>query len=60
MVIKTWIVWAWLGLLLLVDILVPWFVLSDHARFSGAFLFWVIWTVVAVVSMFVVFLRWRE
>ncbi len=60
MVIKSWIVWGWLGFLLLIDILIPWYVLSGDARFAGAFLFWVIWTAVAVASMFFVFLRWRE
>ena len=46
--------------LLVADIVFPWYVLAGHARFTGAFLFWVIWTAVAVASMFVFFLRWRQ
>ncbi len=57
---KSRIAWSWLGLLLVVDIVVPWYLLSGQARFTGAFLFWVIWTAVAIVSMFVLFAGWRE
>lgn len=49
-----------MGVLLLVDLIVPWYVLGGHPHFTGAFLFWVVWTAVAIVSMFVLFLRWRE
>ena len=52
--------WVLFGGLLLADIVFPWYVLGDVARFSGAFLFWVVWTAVSIASMFVLFLRWRE
>jgi hypothetical protein len=29
-------------------------------KVTGAFLFWIIWTLVAIVSMFIIFLGWRE
>jgi len=29
-------------------------------RLSGAFLFWTIWVVVAIISAFFIFLKWRE
>jgi hypothetical protein len=60
MIAKSKLAWGWLGLLLVVDIAVPWYVLSGHARFSGAFLFWVVWTLVAIVSMFLLFRGWAE
>ncbi|TFH34569.1 MAG: hypothetical protein E4G93_05135 [Dehalococcoidia bacterium] len=60
MITKRRLAWGWLGVLLLVDLIVPWYVLGGHPHFTGAFLFWVVWTAVAIVSMFVLFLRWRE
>ena len=54
------IAWAWFGGLLVADVLFPWHVLGAQARFSGAFLFWVVWPAIAIMSMFVLFLRWRE
>ncbi len=59
MVTKGWLIWGWLGFLLLINILIPWYVLADVPRFIGAFLFWTIWAAVAVASMFLVFARWR-
>lgn len=60
MITKSKLAWGWFGGLLIADIVFPWYVLGEQARFSGAFLFWVVWTAVAIVSMFVLFLRWRE
>jgi len=60
MISRSKLAWGWLGGLLIADIVFPWYVLGSHARFTGAFLFWVVWTVVAIASMFVFFLRWRE
>ena len=53
MITKNRLAWGWLGVLLLADLVIPWYVLTGHARFAGAFLFWVVWTVVAIASMFV-------
>jgi len=52
--------WAWLVFLVILDIIIPWFVLARVERISGAFLFWTIWAAVAIVSAFVIFLRWKE
>ena len=52
--------WAWLGFLLVLDIVLPWFVLTRMEQMRGAFLFWTLWAAVAVVTAFAVFLRWRE
>jgi hypothetical protein len=52
--------WAWFAFLLALDIAIPWFVLPRVEKVSGAFLFWTIWVVVAIISAFVIFLKWRE
>jgi len=54
-------VWVgWFIFLLIVDFLVPFQMLKNVPRVSGSFLFWIIWVVVAIISMFFIFLRWRE
>ena len=60
MTTKSKLVWAWLGLLIAADLVVPWHVVGREARFTGPFLFWVIWTIVAIASMFLVFRRWSS
>jgi len=60
MIAKRRFAWVWLVALLVADIVFPWYVLGGQAHFSGAFLFWVVWTAIAIASMFLLFLRWRE
>mgnify|MGYP001132842664 CR=1 FL=1 len=60
MVSRSKTAWAWLAFLVVVDLVLPWRVIGASGRFTGPFLFWVLWTVVAITSMFVLFLRWRE
>ena len=55
----TW-AWIWFAFLLALDIAIPWFVLTNVEKMSGAFLFWMIWVVAAIITAFVIFLRWRE
>lgn len=52
--------WVWFAFLLALDIAIPWFVLTNVEKVSGAFLFWTIWVVAAIISAFVIFLKWRE
>jgi hypothetical protein len=52
--------WTWFAFLLALNIAIPWFVLTHVERLSGAFLFWTIWVVVAIISAFFIFLKWRE
>jgi hypothetical protein len=52
--------WAWFAFLMALNIAIPWFVLTHVERLSGAFLFWTIWVVVAIISAFFIFLKWRE
>jgi hypothetical protein len=55
----TW-AWIWFAFLLALDIAIPWFVLTNVEKMSGAFLFWTVWVVVAIITVFVIFLKWRE
>jgi hypothetical protein len=57
---KSKLVWLWLALLVAVDLIVPWHVVGNDDSFAGPFLFWVVWTAVAVASMFVIFRRWSS
>ena len=55
--------WWWIGwflFLFLLDFLTPFYYLKEIPRLSGSFLFWIIWILVAIVSMFVMFLQWRD
>ena len=52
--------WTWFAFLLALNITIPWFVLSRVEKVSGAFLFWTVWVVVAIISAFVIFRKWRE
>jgi len=52
--------WTWFAFLLALGIAIPWFVLTRVEKMSGAFLFWTVWVVVAIISAFVIFLKWRE
>ena len=52
--------WAWLVFLVIIDIVIPWFVLTRVEQITGSFLFWTVWAAVAIISAFVIFLRWRE
>ena len=51
--------WVWFACLLALDIAIPWFVLTRVEKVSGAFLFWTIWVVLAIISAFVILRRWR-
>jgi len=58
---KASVVWLiWFLFLFLLDLTIPFTCLSEVQRVTGAFLFWTIWTLVAIVSMFAIFLRWKE
>lgn len=60
MTTKSKLIWLWLGLLIVADLAVPWHVVGQNDTFAGPFLFWVVWTAVAIVSMFLVFRRWSS
>lgn len=50
----------WFVLLFILDFTVPFLLFKDVPKVTGSFLFWIIWIIVAITSMFVIFLRWRE
>jgi hypothetical protein len=52
--------WTWFALLLALNIAIPWYVLTNVEKMSGAFLFWTIWVLVAIISAFFIFLKWKE
>jgi hypothetical protein len=52
--------WIWFAFLLALDIAIPWYVLTRVETVSGAFLFWTVWVAVAIISAFVIFLKWKE
>ena len=51
---------CWFMVLFIVDFTIPFHVLKSIQKVSGSFFFWIIWMSVAIVSMFAIFLRWRE
>ncbi|MBW1994198.1 MAG: hypothetical protein JRH18_03860 [Deltaproteobacteria bacterium] len=55
--------WAWcfwFVFLFIIDFILPFSLLKDIPKLTGSFLFWVIWIVVAIISMFLIFLRWHD
>jgi hypothetical protein len=54
---RRWLMWFLF--LFVLDLLVPFAWLSQVQKITGAFLFWTLWTIVAIVSMFLIFLKWR-
>ena len=60
MVSRSKTAWAWLAFLVVVVLGLPFGVVGASGRCTGPFVFWVPCTVVAITSMFVLFLRWRE
>lgn len=51
---------CWFIFLFIVDFTIPFRALKGVERVTGSFLFWIIWMAIAIVSMFAIFLRWRE
>jgi len=49
----------WFIFLFFLDLVVPFTWLSHVQKVTGAFLFWILWTIVALASMFAIFLKWR-
>jgi len=55
--IKGWVIWFWV--LVLSAFTVPFFLLSDVAKVYGAFLYWGVFAVVAIISVGIITSRWR-
>ena len=55
--------WWWIGwflVLFVLDFVIPFHYLSEVPRLAGSFLFWMVWVLVAIASMFVLFMQWRD
>jgi uncharacterized membrane protein YhaH (DUF805 family) len=55
--------WWWIGwflFLFVLDFLIPFQYLMKVPTLSGSFLFWIIWILAAIASIFVMVLRWRD
>ena len=58
--VKRWCWILWFGFLLLLDYTVPYTVLSGVSKFYGAFLFWNLFAIAAVASMFILLWKWKD
>jgi hypothetical protein len=57
------VLWGWIGwfiFLFVLDFVIPFRFLNAYPRVSGSFLFWTIWVLVAMASMFLMFTRWID
>jgi len=52
--------WVWFVFMLVLDIVIPWAALTHVQTLGGAFTFWIIWVIVAIISAFVIFTKWME
>ena len=55
--------WAWLSwfaFLFVAAFVVPFHFLSHVKRVTGGFLFWIVWILVAILSMFVIVGKWKD
>jgi len=58
---KKFLGWAaWFIFLIILDFSVPFLCFKHVPKVTGSFLFWVTWILVAIVSMFLIFLKWNE
>ena len=51
---------AWFLFLFALDFTIPFIGFKHIPKVTGSFLFWILWVVVAIASMFLIFFRWRE
>jgi hypothetical protein len=57
---KRWCWVLWFGFLLLLDYAVPYTVLSGVNKAYGAFLFWNLFALTAIGSIFILLWKWRD
>jgi hypothetical protein len=51
---------SWFVFLFLLDFIIPFKFLNDVPKLTGSFLFWVVWIVVAIISIFSIILQWQD
>ena len=55
--------WAWLSwfvFLFVADFVIPFYFLSEVKLVTGSFLFWILWIIIALISMFIIVSKWRD
>jgi hypothetical protein len=57
---KTGWVWVWFVFMIILDLVIPWTALTHVQALGGAFTFWIIWVIVAIISAFVILPKWME
>ena len=50
----------WFLILLGLDYTIPYTLLKNIPRIYGSFLFYIIWSLITIISMFTIFIRWRD
>lgn len=56
--LAAWVMWFLF--LLLLGFGLPFLLLEGVTSLAGSFLFWTVWALVAIVSMFAAFLQWKD
>jgi len=51
---------VWFLILLGLDYIIPYTLLKNVPKIYGSFLFYVIWSLITLISMFTIFIRWRD
>jgi hypothetical protein len=55
--------WAWLCwfvFLFVADFVIPYNFLDNVKLVTGSFLFWIVWILMAIISMFVIVSKWKD
>jgi hypothetical protein len=55
-----WVWLSWFLFLFIVDFVIPFRFLNNVKRVTGSFLFWIVWILVAIISMFVIVNKWKD
>lgn len=50
----------WFLILLGLDYIIPYTLLKNVPKIYGSFLFYIIWSLITIISMFTIFIRWRD
>ncbi len=50
---------SWFLIIIIMNYTIPYTILENVEKFKGAFLFWSLLSIVAIISMFVLMSRWR-
>ena len=51
---------CWFVLLFIIDFTIPYTLLKDVPSVWGSLVFWIVWGIIAILSMFAIFIRWHD